>query len=132
MFTLQSIGRIHSPYKQKGEAPRQGHLSRESMTLEVDPAFAPGLDGLQPGQLVVVLYWLDRAQRDILRTQTPFGPQVLGVFATRSPNRPNPIGLGVAELLTREGNRLTLRGLDALDQTPVLDIKPYIQQEPEP
>jgi len=122
---LVPIGVIHSPYKSKGDAPFQGRSSKEIMELEIYTEYADGLKDVEEATHLIVLYWFDRAQRDILQTKTPHGPEIHGVFACRSPNRPNPIAFSVAELLSREGNRLMVRGLEALDGTPIVDIKPY-------
>ncbi len=75
---------------------------------------------------IIVLYWCDRARRDVLKTVTPWGPEEKGVFATRSPSRPNPIAFCVVDLVRIEGNNLVVKGLDALDKSPLLDIKPYV------
>jgi len=122
---LKPIGVIRSPFKRPGDAPHQGRLTRETSTLEVFGEFAAGLKDVEEATHLIVLYWCDRADRNVLQTRTPHGPEIRGVFACRSPSRPNPIAFCVAELLAREGNRLVVRGLDALDGSPLLDIKPY-------
>jgi tRNA-Thr(GGU) m(6)t(6)A37 methyltransferase TsaA len=125
MLELRAIGIIHSPYRERKEAPRQGRLVRETAILEVFPEYLPGLKDIEQATHLIVLYWGHLAPRDVLQTRTPFGPEVRGVFACRSPARPNPIAFCVAELLSRDGNRLLVRGIDALDGSPLLDIKPY-------
>lgn len=122
---LKPIGIIHSPFRVSGEAPHQGRSARETAVLEIFPEFAPGLKDVEQASHLIVLYWCDRADRAKLQTRTPYGPEIHGVFACRSPARPNPIAFCVAELLGREENRLLVRGLDALDESPLLDLKPY-------
>ncbi len=122
---LVPIGVVHSAYSERGQAPRQGRLSDALATLEVFPPYADALEGVERCSHLIVLYWGDRAERTILRSRTPFGTTPVGVFASRSPNRPNPIAFCVADLVRREGNRLLVRGVDALDGSPLLDIKVY-------
>lgn len=122
---LRPIGVIHSPYKEMDQAPFQGRMSPAESVVEVFEEYAGGLKDVEAASHLYILYWASRASRDVLQTVTPWGPEVRGVFACRSPARPNPINLCVVELLRREGNQLTVRGLDALDGSPLLDIKPY-------
>jgi len=122
---LTPIGVIHSPYKERGDAPRQGRLSENEITLEFFPQFVDGLKNITSASHIIVLYWGDRANRSVLQSPTPFSAAPVGVFASRSPNRPNPIALCVADFVRLEGNRLTVRGVDALDGSPLLDIKIY-------
>lgn len=122
---LTPIGVIHSPYKQRGDAPRQGRLSDNEMTLEVYPQFVAALKDIQRCSHLIVLYWGDRADRETLQSRTPFSEVPVGVFSSRSPNRPNPIAFCVADLVRQEGDCLTVRGVDALDGSPLLDIKAY-------
>ena len=122
---IDPIGIIHSPFKEPGQAPRQGSLTGEESTLEIFDEYIDGLKSIEGARHLVILYWLDRADRDTLQTVTPWGPDIKGVFACRSPSRPNPIAFCVVELLEKDGNRLIVKGLDALDNTPLLDIKPY-------
>ncbi len=123
---LTQIGVIHSPYQERGDAPRQGRLSENEITIEVFPEFADGLKAVDKLSHIIVLYWGDRANRETLQSFTPFNQEeMLGVFATRSPNRPNPIAFCVGEVLHREDNVLTVRGVDALEGSPLLDIKGY-------
>lgn len=122
---LTPIGTIHSPYKVRGDAPRQGRLSDNEITLEIFPQFTAALKDISRSSHLIVLYWGDRANREILQSKTPFSDVPVGVFASRSPNRPNPIAFCVADLLRQEGNRLIVRGVDALDGSPLLDIKAY-------
>jgi tRNA-Thr(GGU) m(6)t(6)A37 methyltransferase TsaA len=122
---LVPIGVIHSPYQERGQAPRQGRLSENIITLEIHPQFAAALEGIARCSHLVVLYWGDRANRETLQSRTPFSQVPVGVFSSRSPNRPNPIAFCVAELVRTEGSRLIVRGVDALDGSPLLDIKAY-------
>ncbi len=122
---LVPIGVIHSPYRVPGEAPRQGRFSDRVAELEIYPRFKEGLKDMEQATHLIVLYWCHLAQRDVLQTRTPWGPEIRGVFACRSPSRPNPIAFCVAELLEVKENRLLVRGVDALDGSPLIDIKPY-------
>lgn len=122
---LVPIGVVHSPYRDKSEAPFQGRFSEETAELEIYPEYAEGLKDIDKAEYLIVLYWCHQAQRDTLKTRTPFGPELRGVFACRSPARPNPIAFCAVKLLKREGNRLLVQGIDAVDGSPLLDIKPY-------
>lgn len=122
---LNPIGVIHSPYKERTQAPRQGRLSDNEIILEIFPPYVPALKGIERCSHLIVLYWGDRADREILQSRTPFSEEPVGVFSSRSPNRPNPIAFCVADLLRREIDRLIVRGVDALDGSVLLDIKPY-------
>lgn len=122
---LKPIGVIHSPYLERGDAPRQGRMSDKEMTIEIFSEFEDALKEIEKVSHIYVLYWGDRSNREILQSKTPFSEEPVGVFASRSPNRPNPIALCIADLLGREENRLIVKGLDALDGSPLLDIKVY-------
>lgn len=122
---LQEIGRIHSIYKETSDAPRQGKLSSQESILEVYPAYIKGLDKIQALSHIIVLYWGSKANRSILEAKPPWAKDTYGVFATRAPHRPNPIAFCVCEIKKIEDNRLTVIGLDALDGSPLLDIKAY-------
>jgi len=124
-FELVPIGVIHSPYREKKDAPHQGRNSPTACEIEIFSDYADGLKDIALLPHLVILYWLDRADRRVLTAIPPHSNKEHGVFATRSPDRPNPIGLAVIDLLSIDGARLIVRGLDALDGTPVLDIKPY-------
>jgi len=106
-------------------APFQGRFSQAESVIEIYEGYATGLKDVEMASHLVVLYWAHLARRDVLETVTPWGPEVRGVFACRSPSRPNPISLCVVELLRREKNRLVVLGLDAIDGSHILDIKPY-------
>jgi tRNA-Thr(GGU) m(6)t(6)A37 methyltransferase TsaA len=124
-FELETIGTVESPLTDPASAPKQGDEGAPDAWIVFDPSVLEALDGLYTGDEVLVLTWLDRAQRDVLRVHprgdTSRPPQ--GVFATRSPHRPNPIGLHRVEILAIEGERMHVRNLEALDGTPVVDVK---------
>ncbi|MBW1712485.1 MAG: tRNA (N6-threonylcarbamoyladenosine(37)-N6)-methyltransferase TrmO [Deltaproteobacteria bacterium] len=125
---LRAIGRVVRGYGSQAEAPRQGRLADRELEIEVAADKSAGLDGLQPGQWLWVLLWFDRADRTRLKVH-PRGDRsrpLSGVFNTRAPHRPNPIALDLGQLVAIKGNRLVLKGLDAVDGTPVLDLKPYV------
>ena len=124
-FVVTPIGTIRSPYQTREDATRQGRFSDALVTLEILPEFTEGLQDVEQQPHLIVLYWLDRSNRTALKAIPPHTGIEHGVFATRSPDRPNPIGICIVELVRREGNQLFVRGLDALDGTPLLDIKPY-------
>jgi tRNA-Thr(GGU) m(6)t(6)A37 methyltransferase TsaA len=119
------IGRIATPWQRRADCPRNSAESDALCTIEVDQRYAEGLKDLETCTHVIVLYWMDRAPRDLVLQRPRHYGESRGVFALRSPARPNPIALSVAELLSIEGTRLTVRGLDCLDGTPLLDLKPY-------
>jgi formylmethanofuran dehydrogenase subunit E len=122
---LRPIGVISSPFRERGEAPRQGRLAPSESEIRIFPEYGGGLRDLAPHPRLFILYWCDRSRRDILTATPPHEKQEHGVFATRSPERPNPIALCLVDLVAVEGNRLTVRGLDALDGSPLIDIKPF-------
>ena len=123
--SLYYIGRIRTPWTRREDCPKNARESDAVCTIEVDPRFAAGLKGVETCTHIAVLYWMDRARRDlILQKPRHYGEQ-RGTFALRSPARPNPIALSVARLIKIEGNTLEVVGLDCLDGTPLLDIKPY-------
>jgi tRNA-Thr(GGU) m(6)t(6)A37 methyltransferase TsaA len=127
-YQVRPVAWVESPLISRAQAPRQGSLGAPSAWLAVEPDLAEAIRDLRPGERVIVLTWLDRARRDELSTvpgDNPGSPP-LGVFSTRSPNRPNPIGLHPAQILAVEGLRIQVSELEALDGTPVIDIKPVI------
>ncbi|MDI9610144.1 MAG: tRNA (N6-threonylcarbamoyladenosine(37)-N6)-methyltransferase TrmO [Archaeoglobaceae archaeon] len=124
-FFIKPIGIIRSPFKDKNSAPNQGRFCEEIFEIEIFPEFEEGLKDLETCTHLIILYWLDQAKRDSLIAIPPHDNREHGVFATRSPNRPNPIGFSVVELLERNGRFLKVKRLDAIDKTPVIDIKPY-------
>lgn len=123
---IDPIGVIHSPYKERSEAPRQGRHSDDEIVLEVFGQFSDALLDIESYTHLIVLYWGDRADRGVLQAIPPGRLEATGVFACRSPNRPNPVAFCVAELISREGGRLFVRGVDALDGSPLIDLKPYV------
>ena len=129
-FVIRPIGRVRSPFKDPSEAPHQGREAGSMAVVEIDAAYAEALDGIDDCESVVVLCWFHRSRRDLLRVH-PRGDEgnpLRGVFATRSPLRPNPVGIYTAKVLERDGTRLKLLGIDAVDGTPVIDIKPHVHR----
>ena len=128
---LTTIGTVESPLRDRDSAPRQGDEGAPEAWLAFDAAVADGLDGIAAGDELLVLTWLDRASRDVLRVHPRNDPArpVQGVFGTRSPDRPNPIGLHRVTVLAVDGTRLRVSDLEALDGTPVVDVKPVLGTE---
>ena len=130
---LVAVGRVESPLTDPASAPNQGDEGAPEAWIAFEPWALSALDGVRAGDDVLVLTWLDRADRDALRVH-PRGdlsrPEQ-GVFATRSPDRPNPIGLHRVEVAEADGARLRVRNLEALDGTPVVDVKPVLGPVPE-
>ena len=130
-FEVKAIGRVESSLTDLASAPRQADEGAPEAWLVFEPEMLEGLQSLRPGDEVLVLTWLDRARRDVLSVH-PRGdtsrPQE-GVFSTRSPHRPNPIGLHRAEITAIDGRRVRVRSLEALDGTPIVDIKPVLSEE---
>jgi tRNA-Thr(GGU) m(6)t(6)A37 methyltransferase TsaA len=125
---LRPIGRVESPLTERAAAPKQGFEGGPEAWLVFAPEVAEGLEGIAPGDRVLVLTWLDRADRDVLRVHPrddPANPQ-RGVFSTRSADRPNPIGLHPVTVLAVEGTRVRVSDLEAVDGTPILDVKPVL------
>jgi tRNA-Thr(GGU) m(6)t(6)A37 methyltransferase TsaA len=122
---LTPIGTVRSPLTDAAAAPKQGHEGGAEAWLEIDPGFAAALDGIEPGAQLVVLTWLHRADRGVLRVhpRDDVRNPRQGVFNTRSQDRPNPIGLHPVEVTERDGTRLRVHPLEALDGTPVVDLK---------
>ena len=130
-FTLRPIGVLRSSIRSRAEAPRQGHEGAPDAWLELDAAYAAGLRGLAAGQEVLVVTWLHQARRDVLevrpRRQTE-GP-LTGVFDTRSPDRPNPLGLHRVTVREIDGTRLKVGPIEAIDGTPIIDIKRVLVED---
>ena len=127
MFTPKAIGFVRSPYRESGEIPKGLGARHDAVgALEILPDFEPGLQDIEGFSHLFVIWEFDRSDDFELVGTSPADGQVHGVFATRSPRRPNPIGLTVVELLGRDGRSLYVHGLDMLDATPILDIKPYM------
>jgi tRNA (adenine37-N6)-methyltransferase len=127
MFSPQPIGHVKSPYQNTKEIPK-GFGARHDAegVIEILPEFEPGLTDIEGFSHLFVVWVFDRAEGFELLGTPPIDDRPHGVFATRSPRRPNPIGLTVVELLRRDGRQLHVRGLDMLDGTPILDLKPYL------
>ena len=129
-ITCTPVGILHSPLKTRAEAPHQGRNTGIICTAEIFPEYAPALVGIESNSHLILLCWFDRAERDLLQISSPHDKKVHdrklhGVFARRSPARPNPIAFEIGELLNVDGTILTLQGMDVLEGTPILDIKPY-------
>jgi tRNA-Thr(GGU) m(6)t(6)A37 methyltransferase TsaA len=123
--SLYFIGRIRTPWSRREDCPKNARESDAVCTLEIDPRWAQALAGVESCTHLVVLYWMNRSRRDlVLQIPRHYG-EGRGTFALRSPARPNPIAMSVVRLLRRQGTSLSVAGLDCLDDTPLLDIKPY-------
>ena len=127
-FEVKAIGRVESPLTDLESAPRQADEGAPEAWLVFEPEMLEGLRSLRPGDEVILITWLDRARRDVLsvhpRGDTSRAQE--GVFSTRSPHRPNPIGLHRVEITAIDGRRVRVRNLEALDGTPILDVKPIL------
>ena len=131
MFSPRPIGIAHTPYTQTKDIPKGlGAKHDAEGVFEILPEFEAGLTDIEGFSHLFVLWVFDRSEGCELYGTVPIDGQPHGVFATRSPRRPNPIALTVVELLRRKGNRLHVRGVDMLDQTPILDLKPYLSSIP--
>ena len=130
-FEIRPIGRVESPLTDPALAPKQGDEGAPDAWLAFDERVAAGLDGVAPGDELILLTWLHRADRDVLsvhpRGDASRPPQ--GVFGTRSPHRPNPIGLHRVTVLVVDGARVCVRDLEAVDGTPIVDVKPVLSQD---
>jgi len=133
MYCMRPIGSVSSPYRAARSVPKGLGAKHEAEgVLEILPEFEAGLTDIEGFSHLFVLWLFDRSEGFALLGTPPSDNRPHGVFATRSPRRPNPIGLTVVELLRRDGTRLHVRGVDMLDRTPILDIKPYLSSvEPE-
>ena len=130
-YEVRPIGWVESGLVDPADAPRQGHLGAPTAWLVIDPSVREGIRDLYPGQEILVLTWLHRGRRDELSTQPgddPTGPK-RGVFSTRSPARPNPVGLHRVTIVAIEEARLQVEPLEAIDGTPLVDIKPVIRPD---
>ena len=128
-MALRPIGSVSSPLRDRDAAPKQGDEGAPEASVKIAPEFEPALAGISAGDEVLVFTWLDRADRQTLATH-PRGDRSrpeIGVFATRSPDRPNPIGLHRVRVLALDGPRLRVAHLEALDGTPVVDLKPVLE-----
>ena len=130
-FPMRPIGIVRSPYADVTQVPRGPGAKHEAEgVLEIEPELEPGLADIEGFSHLYVLWVFDRADPPSLVATPPTDDRPHGVFSTRSPARPNPIGLTVVRLLRREGRRLLVHGVDMLDKTPILDIKPYLSSVP--
>jgi tRNA-Thr(GGU) m(6)t(6)A37 methyltransferase TsaA len=130
-YELHPIGLVESTLQDRASAPRQGNEGAPDAWLVFDERVGEGLHDLEPGAEVIVLTWLHQARRDELSTRPrddPMNP-IQGVFSTRSPDRPNPIGLHRVSIAAVEGTRILVRNLEAIDGTPIIDIKPVLGPE---
>lgn len=125
-ITLDPIGYIETPFRKLEDCPRNLRACEHETTLVLDPVFEPAMRELNATSHLIVLYWLDQSNRDVLRKVTPFDGIERGVFSTRSPNRPNPIGHAAVPILGIDGLKIKVGPMDCLSGTPLLDIKPYI------
>ncbi|MDR6756335.1 tRNA-Thr(GGU) m(6)t(6)A37 methyltransferase TsaA [Mycoplana sp. BE70] len=121
---LVFIGRIHTPWESRLLCPRQGRLDGPVCRIEIFDPWIPALEGIEAFERLEVLYWLDRSRRDLILQSPASSGKVHGTFSLRSPVRPNPIGTSIVMLDRVEGNALYVRGLDCLNGTPLLDLKP--------
>jgi tRNA-Thr(GGU) m(6)t(6)A37 methyltransferase TsaA len=130
-FEITAIGRVKSSLTDLESAPRQADEGAPPAWLVFEPEVLEGLRSLRPGEQVILITWLDRARRDVLSVHPRGDPSraEAGVFSTRSPHRPNPIGLHQVEITAVEGRRVCVRGLEALDGTPILDLKPVLNED---
>lgn len=128
-YTLSPLGFLHSSLKNREEAPKQGRQGAPDAWFEVDEAVSSGLAGLAVDDEIFLLTWLHQADRNVLKVhpQSDEHNPLTGVFATRSPDRPNPIGLHRVTILAIDGRRLQVGPLEAIDGTPVVDIKPVLR-----
>lgn len=121
---LEFIGRIHTPWMTRAETPRQGREDGPVCRIEVFEPWGAALKGLETFETIQVLYWLHQSRRDLVTQSPRSNGTTTGTFALRSPVRPNPIGLSTVKLVGIEGNIVSVRGLDCLDGTPLIDLKP--------
>ena len=118
------IGRIRTPWRERGDCPRRGDLEGPACRVEVDELWRPALRGLEPGDRAQILYWMHKARRDLVLQSPARSAQPIGTFALRSPVRPNPIAISLVLIEDVRSDGLIVRGLDCLDGTPLLDVKP--------
>ncbi len=120
------IGRIRTPWRNRSECPKNANGSDTVCTVEIELRYAEALMGVEAASHLILLYWMDQARRDLSIQMPRHHGRPKGAFSVRSPARPNPIALSVVRLLGRDGTRLSVVGLDCLDGTPLLDLKPYL------
>jgi tRNA-Thr(GGU) m(6)t(6)A37 methyltransferase TsaA len=129
-FAINPIGIVRSPLKNRSDAPKQGYEGAPAAWIEIDPAVSAGLEGIAPGDVIILITWFHEARRDVLRLH-PRDDETIpmtGVFDTRSPDRPNPLGLHRVRVLARGETALQVSPLEAIDGTPVIDIKPVLPE----
>ncbi|GGX77001.1 tRNA (N6-threonylcarbamoyladenosine(37)-N6)-methyltransferase TrmO [Litchfieldella qijiaojingensis] len=128
-YTLEPIGVVHSPLTSRKEAPRQADEGAPQAWLELSDSVTEGLDGIEVGDEIIVLTWLHHAHRDVLKVhpRNRVESSLIGVFATRSPDRPNPVGLHRVSVLEIAGQRLRVAAMEAIDGTPIVDIKAVLR-----
>lgn len=131
-FEVRAIGRVESPLTERKDAPRQPDEGAPAAVLLFEPDVVDGLDGIRAGDRLVVLTWLHLGNRDVLRVRPRRDPErrEVGVFASRSPDRPNPIGLHEVVVTTVDRGRIGVLGIEAVDGTPILDVKPELCGDP--
>jgi len=129
-YEVVPIGEVESPLTDAATAPKQGFEGSPEAWLVFDPALLEGLDGIAPGDEVILLTWLHRADRDVLRVhpRDDVSNPMQGVFNTRSADRPNPIGLHQVQIVSIDGGRMLVRNLEALNGTPIVDVKPVLKR----
>jgi tRNA-Thr(GGU) m(6)t(6)A37 methyltransferase TsaA len=127
-MNLREVGRVESPITNKDDAPKQGDEGAPEAWIAFDPALVDAVKDVKPGDTVLVLTWFHLADRDKLQVHPRSDPnrELTGVFSTRSPDRPNPIGLHKVEVVAVDGNRIRVTDLEAVDGTPVVDVKPVL------
>jgi len=126
VLQMQAIGVIHTPYPSMKECPSNSRFCTSESTIEVLPSLADAMLDVQSATHLIVFYWLDQADRTVRAKPAKLDGVMRGVFATRTQDRPNPIGMSIVKLLECAGTTLRTSGLDCLDGTPLLDIKPYL------
>ena len=133
LYEVVPVGWVESTLTERAQAPRQGDEGAPAAWLAFEPAVAEALRDLRPGIEIIVLTWLDRADREVLVTRLRDDPRnpLTGVFSTRSPDRPTPVGLHRVRVLAVDGLRIQVAGLEALDRTPVIDVKPVLDRTAE-
>lgn len=126
-ITYKAIGVIHTPFRSKKETPYQYFADEADGVIEIFPEYEDGLYKIEEFERIVVLFHFHEQNEVVMKVKPKMHDKVRGVFATRSPTRPNPIGMSVVRLIERNGRFLRVRGVDMIDGTPLLDIKPYIE-----
>lgn len=128
-INLLPIGRAVTGFATLADCPARGRDNPATSFVDISPQFAEGLLNIERATHAIILYWFDRSDRTALQRRVRPGEITRGVFASRSPNRPNPVAFSVVRIVGRNGNRLQVSGLDCLDGTPIIDIKPYVPED---